>query len=119
MEATEVCAIIRACGKAGVSRLKISDLEIEFGFQQTLPIIGSDRNLDLSKNEVTDNVTDAGKALSTETQMEPLDEKALRELALVDAAISNPMVYEQMMMDGDLEGEAAEAIRSQSDVQRG
>lgn len=105
MVAHDVCAIIKACGRSGVSHIKVQDLEIQFGFQGSLPLaLGSHRNDDLPKTE-TVTVTEAGQALSNNNlTMEPMDKEALRDFELVDAAISNPLAYEQMMMDGDLEG---------------
>ncbi len=113
----DVCDIIKTCGKAGVTHIKLQDLEIQFGFQSQLPL-GSHRNVDLTKTP-TQTETVAGQALSTNDhlmKMEPMDEKAMRDFTQVDALLTDPSAYEQMMMDVDLEGEGTEASRSESAV---
>lgn len=88
----EICAIVKACGEAGVSRLCFGPLDVQFKCSP-----------DTEKpHEQTIVVTDPvlqEEVTKVETER---DELAHKEEMLAQLEIENPAEYERQMLAGDL-----------------
>jgi hypothetical protein len=94
MVAKEICAIIKAGGKYGVAHLKLGEVEIFFqGNEKVSEVLPS---------------TDTVIITSPKESVERMSPEAKKEFEEIQTAITDPVAYEQMMMDGDLISERAE-----------
>lgn len=114
----EVCTIIEACGKARVASLKFGDLQVDFGSQATLPaplahegspwlpFIPQARALaeapvPTPAKEIADTLKkEAERALAQ-------DELNVRTEQFSQLAIENPVAYEEMLTNGELDEDDA------------
>lgn len=111
---SDVCSIIEVCGKAKVTLLKFGDLQVEFGPQAPsppplmhevspwTPYIPQARALASASpstpaTEIADTqAKEAEKALAQ-------DELAVRKDQLSQLGIENPVAYEEMINNGELD----------------
>lgn len=101
--ATDVCQILQACATLKVSELSVGDLKISF--QATVltksPTIGSPFN--------HSPPTSVGDASSIE--FDPTEERELREDQLAMMQIEDPLMYEKLLANGELEENGEETAR--------
>lgn len=96
----EVCTILEASAKAGVTELSFGDLQIKFGLP---PDVASARmqQYPLTTSPVLP-VTDEQHQTMTKDQIEA-DEVRLREEFMEELRLTDPFRYEQMLVRGELD----------------
>lgn len=99
MTASEVCLIITASAKAGLSVLKFGDLQIEFARQEPEPI-GSPPLSEPGAIPTAEMVAPLQKV--EEQKSTEMDELRLREEQLAELLITDPFAAEEMIRNGDL-----------------
>jgi hypothetical protein len=87
----EVCAIVKACGESGVSRLCFGPLDVQF--KGSLDNPQEHQSIVVTDPALQDEVT----AVETER-----DEIAHKEDELAQLEIENPAEFERRMLAGDL-----------------
>lgn len=118
LSVSEVCSIIEVCGKAKVTSLKLGDLQVEFGSQAPsppplmhesspwAPFIPQARALASASpstpaTEIADTLAkEAERALAQ-------DELNVRKDQLAQIGIENPVAYEEMINNGELDEDDA------------
>lgn len=100
LSSQEVCAILEAGAKNGVSVLKFGDLLVRFGRHAT-PTTA------IPEPATTATVTPETHEAQTKDTLE-VEELRLREQELAELQITDPLKYEQMLEDGDLDEESVD-----------
>lgn len=93
LNSDEICKIIEACAKAGVSSLKCGPLELSFGKQTE-----SHHSVQPAVTEITD---DQHRKMTEDAITQ--DEIRLRKDQIEQMLIENPALAEKLVADGDLE----------------
>lgn len=93
----EVCAIIEACGKAGVRTLRLGDLYLSLGEKPEQPEVLRGTSF----QPMPDHAKQNAAALDH-------DEEEVRAEQLRMLMIENPMEYERQLRDGELGDEPTE-----------
>lgn len=91
-----LCSILRACRESQVSELKFGPLHVKFG-----PPVDPEPVKPTPAPATATEIADTQKNIAKESLAQ--DEAKLRETQLALAFIENPMLAEQMLMDGELE----------------
>lgn len=100
LSVNEICAIIRLCGKSRVAELKFGDLYVLFG-KQTEERQESVATTDFVHTESP--LAAKEKAEILQNQIEK-DELQLREEQLAFMQVENPVLAEELLIKGELEG---------------
>lgn len=109
LSSEDVCSILETSAKAGVTKLLFRDLHVEFGTKS------EDQVIDLTKLQLLDypvvqqNRGSAPVGELTEKQHDSLkkdsledEEMRLRQERLALAMVEDPVLYEQLLRDGEL-----------------
>lgn len=107
LNSADVCAIIKACGEAGVTKLKFDGLDLSLGKPPSEP-----RPQDQSTDPTGPASTPIPVATLTESEHTKLSKEALEEAELImresqieELKITDPAKYEELMVNGELENE--------------
>lgn len=99
LSSQEVDAIIRSCRENGVTSLKVRDLEITF----SQPVkVSEDKKPTPEVSVPVPEMTDAEIKIKNREALEH-DEVSLKEDRIANLLITDPLKYEQMLLDGELE----------------
>jgi len=94
LTSTEICNIIRACGKSGLSKLSFGELQLEF-------------DSGAKEEKVAGPIQQILKAEDFEQLSMPLDGDSSQDLEMPDdvlkmhLATSDPVAWERMQLEGD------------------
>lgn len=91
--AAEICAIIEVCGKAGVRSLQYQGLRLNFGQIDKAQAI---EQVPITQEQIEKQAAQAS-ALQTKDEFKAKDE------FLADLQLTDPVKYEQMIRDDELE----------------
>ena len=99
LNATEICAIIRASYKCNVKKLRIKDFEVEF---ETSP--GQSNAAEVFVNQPKGNAIPVAEHVLMD-DVEPFtpDRELLEDMRLAQLMTDNPVAYEQEMIDANLD----------------
>lgn len=95
LSSRDICDILEACAKSKVTSLQFGGLIVSFGTPAASTIPNEEKS-----NAVT-TITEQHET-STRAAIEH-DELVLREDQLANALVENPVLFEQMIKDGELE----------------
>lgn len=95
LSGSEICKIINACAKKGVSKLQLGPLLVEFG-QQNQTSAPSPVKLAFPENVIQEQEKESKNALEAE-------EINLREQQIAELQLTDPLKFEEMLESGQLE----------------
>lgn len=100
LQSQDICSIIDTCAKNKVTALKYGGLEISFLAETVIPktVLSNPPDNDISEEQHVQN--------NTESFLK--EEVMTREEQLALLLIEDPVRYEQMLEDGELEEDAAD-----------
>lgn len=109
LSSDEIVRILEASAKAGVTKLLFRDLHVEFGTKPENPVVDL-TGLQLPRYPVVQQSRDSAPVGElTETQHKKIEknnleaeETRLREERLALALVEDPVLYEQLLRDGEL-----------------
>lgn len=107
LDAADICTIIEACAKFGVSKLSFADLHVHLGPQSDVPKI--EPHSSTNDAAMSDVVASPEAAISEEKHKKFTEEAIVyseletREDQLDNMIIENPSEYERLMTEGELE----------------
>lgn len=90
----ELCGILKECSRSGVAKLKFGELEVEFQ-KPTEKLEGEP----LSPRALTEILAEQQKIHNVSLKT---DEIRLKEQALAELPITDPLQYEELLMRGEL-----------------
>lgn len=106
-KADEVCRIIAACRKSGVSSLKFGPLEVVFGGHAAEGVLRDSAQAPISGVAPTPATEDAGQIIQAQQQAEQASheeqEILVREQNYAELVITDPLEAERLMEEGDAE----------------
>lgn len=109
-----ICDIIKACKDTGVSYLEIDSLRVQFGqtnsgFAGMWPAVGGTQPTPIQSGSIESPPREI-----EQSQMDPLQQRAVEDLASVQTLIDDPAQFEQDICDGFIneKGEYNEAEES-------
>jgi len=109
LTAKEMESLLKACARAGVSRLKMPGLEVEFR--------GAVENA-VKKSDEGGTLEESGTLESVEAQGVAQGELEIREDQVETLLIADPVEFEQRLVQGELEeDEAPQARRAGTHLQ--
>lgn len=97
LQGKDICDIIKACAKAGVSEFEVGDFRVKFG--NPIEQVGTQ-----APNEGTHSTPpQSGKTennnMTPEQQMDVLQKRAIEELAQTQTLIDDPSQFENDLVD--------------------
>ncbi len=100
LNATEICAIIKASYKYNVRKLRVGDFECEF---ETLSSRGNAERVFV--NQRPGEETPVAANVQSETEATPFvpDRELMEDLRLAQLMTDDPVAYEQEMIDANLD----------------
>lgn len=119
LSASAVCAIINACAKNGVAKLKYGDLELEFLNKSRTAehtfYSGTEDQSDPAKDfQVTHDATPASEQ-SLQSKLSTVDPELLDDMRRSQLMIEDPLSYEQEMIDLQIRGPENDARSAEHD----
>ena len=106
VDSKDICRIIKLCADSGVSKLKISTLEVEF--------FGSGVVTTSTGKKITERPREQARVEQEDIE---LAEKRIREDQRENLILENPEEYERLIASGELTDEAIDNRRTESDLQ--
>jgi predicted nucleic acid-binding Zn-ribbon protein len=111
LQVKDICAIIKSCRNCGVTKFKFGDLEVDFGRPALSPHGKCGEAVNhLSVAEITDEIHEKQMKEALEQ-----DELRLKDEQVAQALIENPLLAEQLIMDGELEDDSEPDFGDESD----
>lgn len=107
---SELCAILKACGTSAVAELKFGDLHVIFGPRPEVITVSEHRTplvLPMEKELMPDPATEiAATQEKIARESLELDEIQNKEDQLALLAIEDPVTYEELLANGELDEDA-------------
>lgn len=100
-----VCEIIKACGSAGVSKLKFGDLELEFHIREEKQEITQTIPMYSVSHTYQDDNSQGPESDSVSPELLQKQEAELKQQEVSEMLITDPAAYEELLFSGALTNE--------------